>query len=97
MTDDGNPALQTAQERELNQQLEFDNDDWESTATTQPGTPGSSSSDEDEMMVERVLGEHSWVSPLSPQCVRPKAPSSLGGDTFMLACGFSVDGRSGLR
>lgn len=36
MTDDGNPALQTAQERELNQQLEFDNDDWESTATTQP-------------------------------------------------------------
>lgn len=31
MTDDGNPALQTAQERELNQQLEFDND-WESTA-----------------------------------------------------------------
>lgn len=31
MTDDGSPALQTAQERELNQQLEFDND-WESTA-----------------------------------------------------------------
>lgn len=33
MTEDGSPALQTAQERELNQQLEFDND-WEST--TQP-------------------------------------------------------------
>lgn len=32
MTEDGSPALQTAQERDLNQQLEFDSD-WE---TTQP-------------------------------------------------------------
>lgn len=32
MTEDGNPAIQTAQERELNQQLEFDSE-WE---TTQP-------------------------------------------------------------
>ncbi|XP_062563796.1 1-acylglycerol-3-phosphate O-acyltransferase Pnpla3-like isoform X3 [Armigeres subalbatus] len=37
ITDDCNPALQTVQEREVNQQLEFDSE-WE---TTQPGTARS--------------------------------------------------------
>lgn len=46
MTDDGNPALQTSQEREVNQQLEFDND-WE---TTQPDFLYADSYDRDNLM-----------------------------------------------
>lgn len=55
MTDDGSPALQTEQEREVNQQLEFDND-WE---TTQPGTASP----------EESPKTHCWSSTMS-QCVR---------------------------
>lgn len=54
MTDDGSPALQTEQEREANQQLEFDND-WE---TTQPGTAPP----------EESPKTHCWSSSMS-QCI----------------------------
>ncbi|XP_065083984.1 uncharacterized protein LOC135706312 isoform X1 [Ochlerotatus camptorhynchus] len=46
MTDDANPAIQTEQEREVNQQLEFDND-WE---TTQPDFLYTDSYDRDSLM-----------------------------------------------
>ncbi|XP_065083992.1 1-acylglycerol-3-phosphate O-acyltransferase Pnpla3-like isoform X7 [Ochlerotatus camptorhynchus] len=54
MTDDANPAIQTEQEREVNQQLEFDND-WE---TTQPGTA----------LPEESSKTHCWSSTMS-QCI----------------------------
>nr|XP_029731247.1 1-acylglycerol-3-phosphate O-acyltransferase Pnpla3-like isoform X1 [Aedes albopictus]XP_029731248.1 1-acylglycerol-3-phosphate O-acyltransferase Pnpla3-like isoform X1 [Aedes albopictus] len=46
MTDDGSPALQTVQEREVNQQLEYDND-WE---TTQPDFLYTETYDRDGLM-----------------------------------------------
>ncbi|EAT35954.1 AAEL011918-PA [Aedes aegypti] len=46
MTDDGSPALQTVQEREVNQQLEYDND-WE---TRQPDFLYTDSYDRDNLM-----------------------------------------------
>lgn len=58
MTDDGSPALQTVQEREVNQQLEYDND-WE---TTQPGMARSA-----DIPTPKA---HSWTSSMS-QCVCP--------------------------
>ncbi|XP_029731254.1 1-acylglycerol-3-phosphate O-acyltransferase Pnpla3 isoform X9 [Aedes albopictus] len=56
MTDDGSPALQTVQEREVNQQLEYDND-WE---TTQPGMARSA-----DIPTPKA---HSWTSSMS-QCI----------------------------
>nr|ABL75463.1 iPLA-2 [Aedes aegypti] len=56
MTDDGSPALQTVQEREVNQQLEYDND-WE---TRQPGTARSAD--------VSTPKSHSWTTSMS-QCV----------------------------
>ncbi|XP_058466580.1 1-acylglycerol-3-phosphate O-acyltransferase Pnpla3-like isoform X2 [Malaya genurostris] len=53
MTEDASPAIQTAQEREFNQQLEFDSD-WE---TTQPGTD-----------LEQGRKKHSWATSMS-QCI----------------------------
>ncbi|XP_021708556.1 uncharacterized protein LOC5580214 isoform X2 [Aedes aegypti] len=56
MTDDGSPALQTVQEREVNQQLEYDND-WE---TRQPGTARSAD--------VSTPKSHSWTTSMS-QCI----------------------------